>query len=81
MVVLIEFLGPQRTAASSDGIKMPITENTTVKDALDYVRHKYPHIELDETLAIITVNHQVAGLDRILKPNETVCFLPFVGGG
>ncbi|MBI2935044.1 MAG: MoaD/ThiS family protein [Chloroflexi bacterium] len=81
MVISIEFLGPQRSATNRDGIEMPITETTTVKDVLDYVRRRYPDLGLDDTTAIITVNQQVAGPGRILKPGETVCFLPLVGGG
>ena len=81
MVVSIEFLGIQRIVTKTDGIDMPITEKTSVNDALEYVRHQYPDLHLDEGMILITVNHEIASLDRILMSNDTVSFLPFISGG
>ena len=81
MIVSIEFLGMQRVVTKTNSIDMPITEKTRVNDVLEYVRQKYPALHLDEGMVIITVNHQIASLDRILKTNDTVSFLPFISGG
>ena len=81
MVVSIEFLGMQRVVAKTYSIDMPITEETRVNDALEYVRHLYPDLHLDEGMILITVNQKIASLDRILRANEKVSFLPFIGGG
>ncbi len=81
MVVSIEFLGMQRVATRIRGIDMPITEKTTVNDALEYVRRHYPGLNLDEGMILITVNQQIASLDRILRDNDTVSFLPYISGG
>ncbi len=81
MVISIEFLGPQRVVTNADVIDMPITEKTTVNDALEYLRRKYPNLHLEEGSVLITVNQEIASLDRVLKPNDTISFLPFVGGG
>jgi len=81
MIVSIEFLGMQRTVAKTYSIDMPITEKTRVNDALEYVRHQYPDLDLDEDMILITVNHEIASLDRILMANDTVAFLPFISGG
>jgi len=81
MVVSIEFLGMQRVATRIRGIDMPITEKTTVNDALEYVRRHYPDLNLDEGMILITVNQQIASLDRILRDNDTVSFLPYISGG
>ena len=81
MVVSIEFLGMQRLATEKCSIDMPITEKTTVSDALEYVRHQYPDLHLDEGMILVTVNHEIASLDRILTANDTVSFLPFISGG
>ena len=81
MIASIEFLGMQRVVTKTNSIDMPITEKTRVNDALEYVRHQYPALHLDEGMVLITVNHEIASLDRILKANDTVSFLPFISGG
>ena len=81
MVVSIEFLGMQRVVTKTHSIDMPITERTRVNDALEYVKHQYPDLHLDEGVTLITVNQKIASLDRILRDNDTVSFLPFISGG
>jgi molybdopterin converting factor small subunit len=81
MIVSIEFMGMQRAVTKTNSIEMPITEKTRVNDALEYVRQKYPDLHLDEGMVMITVNYQIASLDKILKANDTVSFLPFISGG
>jgi len=60
---------------------MPITEGTRVNDALEYTKHQYPNLNLDEGMILVTVNQEIASLDRVLRANDTVSFLPFIGGG
>ena len=81
MVVSIKFFGMQRVVTKTDGIDMPITEKTSVNDALEYVRHQYPALRLDDGMFLITVNQEAATLDRILKANDTVSFVTFISGG
>ena len=81
MVVSIEFFGTQRIVTKIDGIDMPITEKTMVTDALEYVRQRYPDLHLDEGMVLITVNQEITSLDRVLRANDTVSFLPFISGG
>ena len=81
MKVSIEFLGMQRVVTRTHSIDIPITEKTRVDDALEYIRHCYPTLSLDDEMIIITVNHEVASVDRILKANDTVLILPIIGGG
>jgi molybdopterin converting factor small subunit len=81
MVISIEFLGMQRSIAKADSIDMPITNMTRVTDALEYVRHQYPDLPLDENMVLIVVNHEIASLDTALQANDTVSFLPYISGG
>ena len=81
MIASIEFLGMQRVMTKTKSIDMTITEKTRVNDALEYVRQKYPKLRLDEETLLITVNQKVASLDRVLKDNDVVSFLPFISGG
>lgn len=81
MVVTIDFHGPQRAVTRTDGIDMPITTQTRATEALDYVRHHYPDLPLAEGAVLITVNHEMASPDQVLRQDDTVSFLPFIGGG
>jgi len=81
MIISIEFLGTQLAVTKVPSIDMPITGKTRVNDALDYVRNQYPALKLDEDLILIAVNQEIASLDRILIANDTVSFLPTIGGG
>ena len=81
MQVSIEFMGKQRVITKTDSINMPITEKTTVNDALEYVRQQYPALDLDEGMVLIAVNKRIASLDMILGTNDTILLLPFISGG
>ena len=81
IVVSIQFFGMQRAVTKTDSIDMPVTEKTRVTDALEYVRQRYPELPLDQETLLITVNHEQVSPDTILKPNDTISFLPSIGGG
>lgn len=80
MVVTIEFFGVQRSITKADSIRMPVTERTSASDALEYVRNRYPALNLDGGI-LIAVNQEVAPPDRSLRANDVVCFVPHIGGG
>ena len=81
MVVSIKFHGMQRIVTDKDSLDMPITEKTRVNDALEYVKQLYPGLHLEEGTIIVAVNLEIASLDRILRDNDTVSFLPNIAGG
>jgi molybdopterin converting factor small subunit len=81
MTVSIELMGLHRDIAKIEKIIMPITGNTPLRNALAYIRQLYPQLVLEENMVLITVNHEVASLDRLLVSNDTVCILPHIGGG
>jgi molybdopterin converting factor small subunit len=81
MVISIEFLGLQRDIAKTEKVTMPITENTPLRNALEYIRKLYPDMVLDENMISMTVNHELASLDRLLVSNDAVSILPHIGGG
>ena len=81
MTIRIEFLGMQRLITKTGAIDMPITGNTIVADALSYVRGCYPDLPLDEKMILTIVNQEMSSIDTVLKPDDTVSFLPSIGGG
>ena len=81
MLVSIQFFGMQRNITKTDSIHMPITGKTSVTDALEYVRQRYPELPLANDTVLVTVNQEMASLDTVLRANDTVLFLPFISGG
>jgi molybdopterin converting factor small subunit len=81
MKASIKFLGMQRVITDTDSLDMPINGSTRVQDALEFVRERYPELPLEEGMMVMTVNHEVATSDRVLKDNDTVSFLPLIAGG
>ena len=81
MVLSVEFFGMQRSITNTDSIDVAVTGKTVVSDILDYVRQQYPALPLDERILMVIVNHEIAALDTVLRANDTVSFLPVIGGG
>lgn len=81
MIASVEFLGLQRIITSTHSVDVPISATTRAKDALEYVRQRYPALYLEDDMIIIIVNNEVASPESILKANDTVLFLPIIGGG
>jgi molybdopterin converting factor small subunit len=49
--------------------------------AIEYVRHRFPALRLDDGMFFVTINQEEASLDRVLSANDTVSFLPHISGG
>ena len=81
MQVSIEFLGNQYVITRTDSIDMPIMERTTVREALEYVRQRYPELPLPQGVMVIIVNKAIASPGRILRDHDTISFLPPISGG
>ena len=67
--------------ADTDRIQMPITNKTTVADAINYVTKKYPDIIIHKEAILVAVNHEIVPLIKVLQANDTVSLLPHIGGG
>ena len=81
MKVSIEFFGIQRNYTNTYGIEMPISEKTKVSDVVEYIRHNYPGLPMDNGTVHVIVNQELASLDRILQANDKIAFLPTIHGG
>jgi len=81
MKASITFFGWQRKVTHVESISMPINETTTVADALEYVRQQFPDLPLEPRTVVAMVNQQLASPDRGLKGDDTVSFMPYIGGG
>ncbi len=81
MAISIQFFGTHRNITRADSIHMPFMEKTRVTDALEFVRKHYPALHLDNGMVLATVNQNIVSLDTELRENDTVIFLPHIGGG
>ena len=81
MVVSVNFFGLQRKLTRTDTIQVPLSNKTRVADIFNFVRENYPDLPLSEDTVLITVNNHVSSLDRGLRANDQISFIPHIGGG
>ena len=81
MVVSVQFHGLHRMTTRTGEIRMPISENTRVRDVITYVSDRYPDLKLIDGKVLILVNNKPTAMDCTLSPNDKISFLPPVGGG
>ena len=79
--VSVEFHGVQRIITGEDAIVIEITARTKVKDVLELLNRRYPALDLDEGMIIMTVNQEKVSADRTLNNDDTVSFIPHISGG
>ncbi len=80
-MISIEFFGAQRIITKTGKIQVPLDGMKSAQDAFNFVRNKYPQLPIDDGAVLITINHVAVPLDRLLKPNDSICFIPGIGGG
>jgi len=79
--VSVEFHGVQRVITGEDAIVIEITAKTKVKDVLELLNRRYPALDLDEGMIIMTVNQEKVSAGSILNDGDTVSFIPHISGG
>jgi len=82
MIVSVSFFGLQRKLAQTDQIQVSLSSKIQrVADLFSYIREKYPELSLSEEVVLVVVNDHASSLDRRLRANDEVSFLPHIGGG
>ena len=81
MYVSVKFLGLQRAKAQTDQIQVPLLKETRVADLLTYIKECYPSLPFPDDGILVAVNNKLSSMERVLKNNDTVAFLPAIGGG
>jgi len=81
MYVSVTFLGLQRARARTDQIKVSLSKGTRVADLLSYIKERYPNLPFPDDHILVAVNNKLSSMERVLKNNDNVTFLPFLGGG
>ena len=81
MYVSVTFLGLQRAQAQTDRIQVPLSRETRVADLLSYIKECYPNLPFPDDGILVAVNNKLSSKERVLKNEDDVTFLPFLGGG
>ncbi|MCG6917621.1 MAG: MoaD/ThiS family protein [Deltaproteobacteria bacterium] len=81
MYISITFLGLQRAKAQTDQIQISLSKGTRVADLLAYIKECYPKLPFPDDTVLVAVNNKLSSMERVLKNNDNVTFLPFLGGG
>jgi molybdopterin converting factor small subunit len=79
--ITIEFFGMHGVIADTNRIQMPITDKTTVADAIAYITKKYPGITIHSETILTAVNHEIVPSIKVLQANDIVSLFPPIGGG
>jgi molybdopterin converting factor small subunit len=81
MTVSVQFHGRHRMMTRTSEIRIPLSEDTRLKDVITYVSDRYPDLQLGDSKVLVVVNNSVTTMDQSLNPNDKITFLPPVGGG
>ena len=66
---------------NQDQVEVPISENDRVGDLFEHLQGCFPDLQLAAEDVTITVNDTISTVAHTLNPNDTVAFLPHIGGG
>lgn len=81
MRIFVSFMGFQRTVTGTDRIDLILEEGALVAEVLAQVKASYPNLPYSGKSALVTLNGQVTPLDYVLRSEDDISFLPFIGGG
>ena len=81
LLVSVQFCGSQRAVTRINAIEMPLEGGWQVKDILNQINDSFPGLTLDERDITVSVNNKVSTMHHNLNANDTIAFLPHIGGG
>lgn len=81
MRVWINFLGFQRTITGTAQVPLTMDKGAQVAEAFRRVKASYPDLPFSEESVLVAVNEQVYPMDGELKAEDSLLFLPYIGGG
>lgn len=81
MFVFVKLYGQQRLHANADRIEIPVATVKSVSDVYKYLKRFYPGLAISKESLLITVNDRVSRMEEAIKENDTVRFMPVMGGG
>ena len=79
--ISVQFCGSQRAVTRTNEVVLPLAERGQVKDVLNQINHSFPDLTLDERNISVSVNNRMSTFHHPLDANDTISFLPHIGGG
>ena len=81
MVVSVDFHGLQRQHTRTNRIEIPLQQGNRVMDIMVYLKECFPGLPLNEEMMLVTVNNQITSTDQVLEADDSISFIPHIGGG
>ena len=81
MRIRVNFMGLQRAITGTDQVHLTLAEGARLSEAICQIAQSYPDLSLSDDSVLVAVNNEVAKKDGVLAAEDTVSFLPFIGGG
>jgi len=77
----IRLFATLKELAGASSVQIELEEPSTVADLLKMIGIKYPNMELSLQSTLVSVNHEYADRELLLKSNNEVALFPPVSGG
>jgi molybdopterin synthase catalytic subunit len=77
----IRLFATLKEIAGASSVQIELDEPATVADLLKMISIQYPNMELSLKSILVSVNHEYAEREQLLKSNNEVALFPPVSGG
>jgi len=77
----IRLFATLKEIAGASSVQIELDESATVADLLKMISIQYPNMELSLKSILVSVNHEYAEREQLLKSNYEVALFPPVSGG
>jgi len=81
MVISVQFHGVHRAITRVNKIDLSLSSDARVKDLISRIKAAYPDLHLSPGDFMVSINDRISTLEHPLGANDTVAFLPHIGGG
>lgn len=81
MTITILLFAGLAEKANAREVQVTLPENTSVRELLQVIGEAYPAVSPLLGSCFVSINHEYAAQDRVIKPDDEIALLPPVSGG
>jgi molybdopterin converting factor small subunit len=81
MVVSVQFHGVHRAVTRINEVEIFLRSDARVSDLVRHIKRTYPDLHLSQDDVAVSINDRVSTVNHPLHSDDTVAFLPHIGGG
>ena len=81
MFVSVQFHGVHRAITRNNEVAFSVSAGARVSDLVVHIQRTYPNLHLSQDDFVVSINDQISSVDHPLHSDDTVAFLPHIGGG